>query len=64
MMIWYLIGLILTQKMKILGLKDGDLVPRRFDLAKVRNPWGSGEFESGMWNDNGDGWSDHPEVIL
>ena len=33
-----------------------------FDLAKVRNPWGSGEFESGMWNDDGPGWTDHPEV--
>ena len=33
-----------------------------FDLAKVRNPWGSGEFESGLWDDDGPGWTDHPEV--
>ena len=33
-----------------------------FDLAKIRNPWGSGEFESGMWDDNGPGWTDYPDV--
>ena len=33
-----------------------------FDLAKVRNPWGSGEFESGLWDDDGPGWDEHPEV--
>ena len=33
-----------------------------FDLAKVRNPWGSGEFESGLWDDDGPGWEEHPEV--
>ena len=33
-----------------------------FSLAKVRNPWGKGEFESGQWDDDGPGWSDHPEV--
>ena len=33
-----------------------------FDLAKMRNPWGKGEFESGMWDDDGPGWTDHPEV--
>jgi hypothetical protein len=24
-----------------------------FDLVQVRNPWGSGEFSSGVWNDDG-----------
>ena len=33
-----------------------------FNLAKVRNPWGQGEFESGQWDDDGPGWSEHPEV--
>ena len=33
-----------------------------FDLAKVRNPWGQGEFESGQWDDDGPGWTEHPEV--
>lgn len=33
-----------------------------FDLVKVRNPWGRGEFESGAWTDGGEGWSAHPDV--
>jgi len=33
-----------------------------FDLIKVRNPWGKGEFKSGMWDDDGPGWEQHPAV--
>ena len=33
-----------------------------FDLIKVRNPWGKGEFKSGRWDDDGPGWDEHPEV--
>lgn len=33
-----------------------------FDLIKVRNPWGKGEFQSGMWDDDGPGWTEYPEV--
>mmetsp|Transcript_89272 Transcript_89272/g.236043 ORF Transcript_89272/g.236043 Transcript_89272/m.236043 type:complete len:569 (-) Transcript_89272:606-2312(-) len=33
-----------------------------FDLIKVRNPWGSGEFKSGMWDDDGPGWTQYPQV--
>jgi hypothetical protein len=33
-----------------------------FDLVKVRNPWGRGEFESGAWSDGGAGWAEHPAV--
>ena len=33
-----------------------------FDLIKVRNPWGTGEFESGMWCDDGSGWVEYPQV--
>ena len=33
-----------------------------FDLAKMRNPWGRGEFESGMWDDDGPGWDQYPAV--
>ena len=32
------------------------------DLVQVRNPWGSGEFESGEWDDDGPGWEQNPEV--
>ena len=32
------------------------------DMIKVRNPWGSGEFKSGMWDDDGPGWSEYPSV--
>ena len=33
-----------------------------FDLAKMRNPWGRGEFVSGMWDDDGPGWDRYPAV--
>ena len=33
-----------------------------FDLLKVRNLWGQGEFESGQWADGGSGWAEFPEV--
>merc|ERR1712176_1293546 len=33
-----------------------------FDLIKVRNPWGSGEFKSGKWDDDGPGWKQYPQV--
>lgn len=33
-----------------------------FDMIKVRNPWGSGEFKSGRWDDDGPGWSEYPAV--
>lgn len=33
-----------------------------FDLAKMRNPWGRGEFENGMWGDDGPGWAQYPAV--
>eukprot|EP00927_Polykrikos_kofoidii_P004661 TRINITY_DN11846_c0_g1_i1.p1 TRINITY_DN11846_c0_g1~~TRINITY_DN11846_c0_g1_i1.p1 ORF type:complete len:1073 (+),score=234.63 TRINITY_DN11846_c0_g1_i1:25-3243(+) len=33
-----------------------------YDLIKIRNPWGSGEFKSGRWDDDGPGWETHPEV--
>jgi len=34
----------------------------KYDMVKVRNPWGKGEFKSGMWDDDGPGWGQHPEV--
>jgi len=39
-----------------------DVAGTEFDLIKVRNPWGRGEFESGMWDDDGPGWTEHPKV--
>jgi len=32
------------------------------DLLKVRNPWGSGEVEEGMWRDGGPGWAEYPQI--
>jgi len=32
------------------------------NLLKVRNPWGKGEFKSGEWDDDGDGWNTYPAV--
>jgi len=39
-----------------------DVAGSGFDLVKVRNPWGKGEFTSGEWDDDGPGWDKHPEV--
>ena len=39
-----------------------DVAGTDFALAQVRNPWGTGEFESGQWDDDGPGWSMYPEV--
>jgi hypothetical protein len=39
-----------------------DVAGTEFDLIKVRNPWGKGEFQSGMWDDDGAGWDQYPEV--
>jgi hypothetical protein len=33
-----------------------------FDLLKVRNPWGKGEIEDGMFDDDGPGWDRYPQV--
>uniref|UniRef100_A0A7S3U8F0 Calpain catalytic domain-containing protein n=1 Tax=Strombidinopsis acuminata TaxID=141414 RepID=A0A7S3U8F0_9SPIT len=33
-----------------------------FDMIRVRNPWGKGEFKSGLWTDEGEGWTKYPEV--
>merc|ERR1719199_353123 len=38
--------------------KDG----LEFDMIKVRNPWGKGEFKSGKFDDDGPGWQLYPEV--
>mmetsp|Transcript_89792 Transcript_89792/g.258844 ORF Transcript_89792/g.258844 Transcript_89792/m.258844 type:complete len:481 (+) Transcript_89792:78-1520(+) len=39
-----------------------DVAGTGFNMIKVRNPWGSGEFKSGNWDDDGPGWEQFPEV--
>jgi len=39
-----------------------DVAGTEFDLIKVRNPWGKGEFQSGKWDDDGPGWDQYPQV--
>merc|ERR1719210_1874748 len=39
-----------------------DVAGTEFDMIKVRNPWGSGEFKSGKWDDDGPGWDQYPQV--
>jgi len=34
-----------------------------FDMVKVRNPWGSQEFDRGGWTDDGLNWSQYPRVF-
>jgi Calpain family cysteine protease len=31
-------------------------------LFKVRNPWGKGEVEDGMFDDDGPGWDQYPQI--
>merc|ERR1711920_163656 len=33
-----------------------------FDMIKLRNPWGRGEFTTGKWDDDGPGWLQYPQV--
>jgi hypothetical protein len=33
-----------------------------FGLIKVRNPWGKGEIEDGMFDDDGPGWDKYPKI--
>jgi hypothetical protein len=32
------------------------------DLFRIRNPWGSGEMEQGMFDDDGPGWDQYPQI--
>ena len=32
------------------------------DMFKVRNPWGKGEIEDGMFDDDGPGWKQYPQI--
>ena len=32
------------------------------DLVKMRNPWGSGEIDTGRWDDDGPGWDEYPQI--
>lgn len=32
------------------------------NLLKVRNPWGKGEVEDGMFDDDGPGWDQYPQI--
>jgi hypothetical protein len=34
----------------------------KFGLIKVRNPWGKGEIEDGMFDDDGPGWDQYPQI--
>jgi hypothetical protein len=39
-----------------------DVAGTDIDLIKVRNPWGKGEIEDGMFDDDGPGWDQYPQV--
>eukprot|EP00928_Gymnodinium_smaydae_P040300 TRINITY_DN27349_c0_g1_i1.p1 TRINITY_DN27349_c0_g1~~TRINITY_DN27349_c0_g1_i1.p1 ORF type:complete len:792 (-),score=188.03 TRINITY_DN27349_c0_g1_i1:160-2535(-) len=39
-----------------------DAAGTKFDLIKVRNPWGNGEFNEGKWDDDGPNWKRYPKV--
>lgn len=39
-----------------------DVAGTDIDLIKVRNPWGRGEIEDGMFDDDGPGWDRYPQI--
>jgi len=39
-----------------------DVAGTDIDLFKVRNPWGKGEIENGLFDDDGPGWDRYPKV--
>merc|ERR1712166_1345568 len=39
-----------------------DVAGTDIDLIKMRNPWGSGEFECGDFDDDGPGWDRYPQI--
>jgi hypothetical protein len=39
-----------------------DVAGTDIDLIQVRNPWGRGEIENGMFVGNGRGWKKYPQI--
>jgi hypothetical protein len=39
-----------------------DVAGTGIGLIKVRNPWGKGEIEDGMFDDDGPGWDKYPQI--
>lgn len=39
-----------------------DVAGTDVDLIKVRNPWGKGEIEDGLFDDDGPGWDKYPQI--
>ena len=39
-----------------------DVAGTNIDLIKVRNPWGKGEIEDGLFDDDGPGWDRYPQI--
>jgi hypothetical protein len=39
-----------------------DVAGTDIDLIKVRNPWGKGEIEDGLFDDDGPGWDQYPQI--
>ncbi|KOO22612.1 hypothetical protein Ctob_001608 [Chrysochromulina tobinii] len=39
-----------------------DVAGTDVDLIKMRNPWGKGELEQGLFDDDGAGWDRYPEI--
>jgi len=39
-----------------------DVAGTDVDLIKVRNPWGKGEIEHGLFDDDGPGWDQYPQI--
>lgn len=54
-------GLVDTHAYSVIDCLN-DVAGTPIDLLKVRNPWGKGEIEDGLFNDDGYGWDMWPEV--
>ena len=49
------------QAYALISAKKG--VCGQFDLLCFRNPWGSGEYTAGGWQDGGGMWEQHPDAL-
>lgn len=55
-------GIVVNHAYTILECSD-NAGGTQFDMIKLRNPWGKdGEFDKGIWGDDGPGWEWYPSV--
>ena len=54
-------GMVDNHAYSVIEAKKG-VAGTKIDLLKVRNPWGKGEIQNGMFDDDGPGWDKYPQI--